>query len=106
MKMNRHERRQMSRYGIGQQVLKDAFAAQYQKTQRDAYNNAFAAMLLVLAEEKGYRYKRIREVAVKTIRNINATMCAQELIDKLKALTGFDVNEPLNDNECGMEGEL
>ena len=94
----------MSRHDIGQQALHDAFKEQWQKCQRDAYNNAFAAMLLVLAEEQGYRYKRIRNIAVKTIRNINGTLCATELIDRLKKLTGFDVNEPLNDNECGMEG--
>lgn len=101
--MNRKGRRTLSRYGLGEKTLKESFDAQWQRCQRDAYNNAFAGMLLVLAEEYGYRYKRIRNVAVKTIRNINGTFCASELIDRLKKLTGFDVNEPLNDNECGMQ---
>ena len=46
--MNRKDRRLLSRHDIGQQALHDAFKEQWQKCQRDAYNNAFAAMLLVL----------------------------------------------------------
>lgn len=104
-KVNRAGRRQMSRYGIGQRVMETALDEVRSQTRIDAYTNAFAAMLLALHKIHGFGYKRIRVVAVQTIRNINNSMCASELVEKLIQETGFDVNEPLRDDEVGMEVE-
>lgn len=102
---NRKTRREMSRYGIGQKVLNEQYDIVRSTTRKDAYNNAFAAMLLALHQIHGFGYKRIRAIAVQTIRNINDSMCASELVEKLIQETGFDVNEPLRDDEVGMEVE-
>lgn len=108
-KWNRKTRREMSRYGIGQKIIAQAVDTSFDKVRnevrQDAYNNAFAAMLLALHQIHGFGYKRVRAVAVQTIRNINATDCASELLEQLKAATGFDVEEPLHDDELGMEVE-
>lgn len=102
---NRNTRRQMSRYGIGQKVLNEQYDVVRSTTRIDAYTNAFAAMLLAVHRIHGFGYKRIRAIAVQTIRNINGSMCASELVEQLKAATGFDVNEPLRDDEVGLEVE-
>lgn len=60
---------------------------------------------MALHQIHGFGYKRIRAIAVQTIRNINNSMCAAELVEQLKAATGFDVEEPLRDDEVGMEVE-
>lgn len=104
-KINRAGRRQMSRYGIGQRVMETALDEVRSQTRIDAYTNAFAAMLMALHQIHGFGYKRIRAVAVQTIRNINESMCASELVEKLIQETGFDVEEPLRDDEVGMEVE-
>lgn len=102
---NRKTRREMSRYGIGQKLLNEQYDAVRSTTRVDAYTNAFAAMLLALHQIHGFGYKRTRAIAVQTIRNINNSMCASELAEALKTATGFDVNEPLQDDEVGMEVE-
>lgn len=102
---NRKQRREMSRYGIGQKVLNEQYDKVRSESRIDAYKNAFSAMLLALHQIHGFDYKRIRAIAVQTIRNINATMCASELMEQLKTATGFDVDEPLHDDEIGMEVE-
>ena len=102
---NRKTRRQTSRYGIGQKLLDDHYDKVRSETRMDAYNNAFSAMLLALNQMHGFGYKRIRAVAVQTIRNIKETDCATQLIEMLKIKTGFDVTEPLMDDEVGMEVE-
>ena len=108
-KWNRKTRREMSRYGIGQKIIAQAVDNSLDKVRNevrlDAYNNAFSALLLALHQLHGFGYKRVRAVAVQAIRNINGTDCATELMEKLKAATGFDVEEPLHDNEIGMEVE-
>lgn len=106
---NRDTRRKMGRYGIGQKIIAQAVDNSLDKVReevrRDSYNNAFAALLLALHQLHGFGHKRIHAVAVQTIRNLNNTLCATELIEMLKAATGFDVEEPLDENELGMEVE-
>lgn len=106
---NRKTRRELGRYGIGQKIIAQAVDNSLDKvredTRRDAYNNAFAAMLLALHQIHGFGYQRVRRVAIKTLNNINSTFCASELIEMLKAATGFDVEEPIMEDELGMEVE-
>lgn len=108
-KWNRDTRRKMGRYGIGQKIIAQAVDNSLDKVReevrRDSYNNAFAALLLALHQLHGFGHKRIHAVAVQTIRNLNNTLCATELIEMLKQATGFDVEEPLHDDELGMEVE-
>ena len=86
-KWNRKTRREMSRYGIGQKMLNEQYNKVRSETREDAFNNAFAAMLLALHQLHGFGYKRVRAIAVQTIRNINNTLCATELIEMLKSST-------------------
>ncbi len=104
--MNRNGRRLLkNKHGLTPKMLDDLYDKVRSETRRDAYNNAFAGMLLALNQLHGFGYKRIRAVAVKTLQNINGTTCATELIEDVKAATGFDVEEPLLDDELGMEVE-
>lgn len=104
--MNRNGRRLLkNKHGLTEKVLNDMYDKVRSETRRDAYNNAFAAMLLSLHQLHGFGYKRIHAVAVQTIRNLNNTLCATELIEMLKSATGFDVEEPITDEMLGMEVE-
>ena len=104
--MNRNGRRLLkNKHGLTPKMLDDLYDKVRAETRRDAYNNAFAGMLLALNQLHGFGYKRIRAVAVKTLQNINGTTCATELIEAVKAATGFDVEEPILDDELGMEVE-
>lgn len=107
--MNRKKRRQMSRYHIGQGVVKnavdDAMDNYIPIVRRDAYQNAFASMLLALHQLCRFDYNMIRKIAVKTLQNINSTECATQLVEALKEATGFDVDETITDDELGMEVE-
>lgn len=104
--MNRNGRRLLkNKHGLTPQMLDDMYDKVRAETRRDAYNNAFAGMLLALHQLHGFGYKRIRAVAVKTLQNINGTTCATELIEAVKDATGFDVEEPILDDELGMEVE-
>ena len=102
---NRKQRREMSRYGIGQKLLNEQFDKVSTETRDITYSYAFSAMLLALRQVHGWGYKRIRAIAVQTVRNINNSMCASELVERLKKETGFDVEEPLPEDEIGLEVE-
>lgn len=102
---NRKTRRTLSRYGIGQKVLEEQYDIVRNTTRDNAYNCAFSAMLLAIRQIHGFGYKRIHRIAKQTIPNINNSMCASELVAQLIEETGFDVNEPLRDDEVGMEVE-
>lgn len=73
--------------------------------RRDAYREAFAAMLLACHKEEFFDYARIRNVVVATLQYISATECAAELVGMLKGATGFDVDAPLDAHVQGMEVE-
>ena len=102
---NRKQRRQMSRYGIGQKVLNEQYDVVRDTTRDNAYNYAFSAMLLAIRQIYGFGYKRIHRIAKQTIININDSMCASELVEQLKRETGFDVMKPILEDGAGMEVE-
>lgn len=102
---NRKQRREMSRYGIGQKVLNEQYDVVRKTTQDNAYNYAFSAMLLALRQIHGFGYKRIHRIAKQTILNINNSMCVTELVEQLKAETRFDVMKPILEDGAGMEVE-
>lgn len=102
---NRKKRREMSRCGIAQKALEEQYDLVRTTTRTDAYNYAFSAMLLALHQIHGFGHKRIHAVAVKTIENINGSLCVTELIEQLKEETGFDVLKPLLKDRAGMEVE-
>lgn len=96
---NRKKRRQASRYGIGQQ--------EYERVQEQARENAcriaWGGMMLALHDDFGFGQARLQKLAVATMRNINTSLCPSEMIEELKAATGFDVDKPLNEDELGFE---
>lgn len=102
---NRKKRRAMNRCGIAQKALEEQYDKVCSSTRDDAYNTAFSAMLLAIHQLHGFGHKRIRQIAVQTIHNINESLCATELIEQLKRETGFDVLEPLGEDKAGMEVE-
>lgn len=107
--MNRNTRRRLSQNGEIEKIIKntvDELMDEVRKTTRnDAYRNAFAALLLACVQIAEFDAVMVRRVAVKTLKNIEATECATELVNQLKDATGFDVDEPLMEHANGMEVE-
>lgn len=95
---NRKKRRQASRYGIGQQ--------EYERVQEQARENAcriaWGGMMLALHDDFGFGQARLQKLAVSTLKHINDSLCASEMVDELKAKTGFDVDAPLREADMGM----
>ena len=96
---NRKKRRQMARYGIGQDALNRGIDAAWRKGEEAAYRTAFAGMIMALVEKFGFRPEQLHDLAVETMRYINGALCASELVNAVKEKTGFDVDEPLDEFE-------
>ena len=107
--MNRNTRRRLSQNGEIEKIIKntvDELMDEVRETTRhDAYRNAFASLLLACVQIAGFDAVMVHKVAVKTLRNINETKCATELVNALNDATGFDVDAPLDDHMSGMEVE-
>lgn len=96
---NRKTRRQMSRYGLGQQMMRD----ELDKVERTARNNAteyaFAACFLALHRLHGFDGEQLHQLAVQSVNIIQNSLCASDVVKKVKALTGFDVHRPIPQEE-------
>lgn len=101
---NRKTRRQMSRYGIGQKQMEIEFDATWKRAEEAASRFAFAGMIKALVDKFGFPKEQLHDLAVETMRNINGATCASALVDMVKADTGFDVDEPLDEFE--VNGDL
>lgn len=99
---NRKQRRKMARYGIGQDALNKGIDAAYKRAEEAASRSAFAGMILALYQEFDFPADRIHDLAVETMRRINGAYCASELVDRVKELTGFDVDQPLEEFEADI----
>lgn len=99
---NRKQRRKMSRYGIGQDALNQGIDAAWKRAEESASRTAFAGMILALYQEFDFPADRIHDLAVETMKRINGAFCASELVDKVKELTGFDVDQPLEEFEADV----
>lgn len=99
---NRKQRRKMSRYGIGQDALNQGIDAAWKRAEESTYRAAFAGMILALYQEFNFPEDKIHDLAVETMRRINGAFCASELVDKVKELTGFDVDEPLDEFQADV----
>lgn len=107
--MNREIRRKLSQNGeiekIVARAVDECMDEVREATRHDAYRNAFAAMLLACYKVAFFDYIMIHKVAAETLRYINDTECATELVGMLKDATGFDVDAPLDEHMEGMEVE-
>lgn len=99
---NRKQRRKMSRYGIGQDALNQGINAAWKRAEESASRTAFAGMILALYQEFDFPADKIHDLAVETMRRINGAFCASELVDKVKELTGFDVDQPLEEFDADI----
>lgn len=99
---NRKQRRKMARYGIGQEALNKGIDEALRRGEENASRTAFAGMILALYQEFDFPADRIHDLAVETMKRINGAFCASELVDKVKNLTGFDVDEPLDEFQADV----
>ena len=97
-KWNRSQRRQMKKG-----VTQEQWEAQMREIREEAVRNAWGGMMLALHKDFGFGYGRLHKLAIATMRNINSSLCPSVMIEELKAATGFDVDEPLNEDELGFE---
>lgn len=96
---NRKTRRQMSRLGIGQKLVEEQMQKVYSEGRTYAFREAWGAMMLALHKEYGFDGDKLHQLAVHTLNNINRYLCPADMIRDLKAATGFDVNQPIPDEE-------
>lgn len=94
MAWNRITRRKLSRYGIGEQIVKDKFSEQLNIQRANDYKFAWAAAFTAFWEKTGMSKDELQQVAERTVELRNNALCAEELVADLKDKTGFDVNQP------------
>lgn len=98
-KWNRKTRRQMSRLGIGQKLVEEQLENAQKDAREYATRNAFAGMMLALHKDFGFDREQLHRLAICSLNNINKSLCPQDMINELKRLSGFDINEPISDDE-------
>lgn len=98
-KWNRKTRRQMSNLGIGQKIVQEQLDKTYKEAREYAIREAWSAMMLALHKDFGFDHASLHKLAVATVNNINKYLCTTDMISDLKKLTGFDVDEPIPDDE-------
>lgn len=99
VKWNRKTRRQMSNLGIGQKIVEEQLEKTYKEAREFAIREAWSAMMLALHKENGFDREALHRLAVATVNNINRHICPTDMVDELKKLTGFDVDEPIPEDE-------
>lgn len=99
---NRQTRRKMGKYGIGQEALNKGIDEAYKRGEENASRTAFAGMILALVQEFDFPVDRIHDLAVETMKRINGAYCATELVEKVRELTGFDVDQPLDEFQADV----
>ena len=99
MAWNRSQKRQMSRYGLGEEEMKRRLSETWNKAEEATYRTAFSGMILALVEEFAFDPERLHDLAVATMSRINGADCASQLVDRCKAVTGYDVDQPLDEFE-------
>lgn len=100
---NRRQRRQLSRYGLGQQMMDEAATKLMNNTKTMAYRLAFGGMMKALADHWGFGKEQLDELAIYTVQNINTAVTPTDLRDELLELTGFDVDRPIEAEKIGIE---
>jgi hypothetical protein len=94
---NRAKRRKMSRYQLGQHEMEKAFTEMNQRTTDRVSRECLSGMMLALVEAFDFPQDQLHRLAVETMKRINGYDCASIMVDRLKKLTGFDVDEPLDE---------
>ena len=93
--LNRKSRRKMARPGFADQKLNEVETM----ARQDAMRNAWAGMMLVLHTKHGFTGEQLHQLGADTISTIRGSLCATELVERLKKLSGFDVDEPIPEEE-------
>lgn len=94
---NRKQRREMSRYGIGQQVVESTFEKEFHKKQDYDYRFAWSSMMAALVELHGFNKNQLQDIAKRTVDIRNNALCPEELIQDIKDKTGFDMHQHPSD---------
>ena len=100
---NRQQRRQLSRYGLGQQVMNEAATKVFNQAKTMAYRLAFGGMMKALNEHYEFNGEKLEELAVYTVQNIMNALTPTDLRDELLDKTGFDVDKPIEAEKLGIE---
>ena len=95
----------MGKYGIKQEVLKEEYHKYASIVGENAFRQAVAGTMLAIVDHFGFPTEKLHDLAVETMKNINGSLCASELVDRLKWQTGFDVDEPLPEFEVYIPEE-
>lgn len=94
---NRKQRREMSRYGIGQKVVEDTFKNELSKRQDYDYRFAWSSMISAMIELCGFNKNQLQRIAARTVEIRNNALCPEELIQDIKDKTGFDMYQRPDD---------
>lgn len=89
----------MSNLGIGQKIVQEQLDKTYKEAREYAIREAWSAMMLALHKENGFDREALHRLAVATVNNINKFLCPADMVNELKKLSGFDVDEPISDDE-------
>ena len=98
-KWNRKKRREMSRYGIGQEMMQEEFEKYFEQKQEYDYKYAWASAFAAVHELFGADERTLKRLAILTLKYQYESLCAEELIQELKDRTGFDVNQAPSEYE-------
>ena len=97
---NRKTRRQMSKFGIGKEMLDEEIDKVRIAVAEHTSRQAFAAMMLALHEHFDFPSDKLQELAIETMKNVNGGLCATELVERVKEKTGFDVDNPMEEYQA------
>ena len=89
----------MSRLEIGQKLVEEQLEKAQKEAREYAMRNAFSGMMLALHQDFGFDADQLHRLAVASVNNINKYLGPNEMIAKLKKLSGFDVDEPIPEDE-------
>ena len=95
MSWNRSYRRQMSRYGIGEQRMKEEFEKGYRNAQNYAYRNAWTSMMLAICDRfpEYANPDMLHSIAIDTMEYSDGLRPPAELEELLLEKSGFDITE-------------
>lgn len=76
-----------------EQVVNEVFDENMEKARNHGMRMAWAASFLAIWEQSRCTKDEIQHLAIRTLELMNTALSAEELIQRLKDETGFDVNQ-------------
>ena len=105
MSWNRAQRRKLSQYGIGEQRMCEEFEAEFNRQRAFNYRLAWGAAFSAFHEYTGMGKDDLQHIAERTVEIANAALWAEEIIQDLENMTGFDVTNDQANTFTVKEGE-